>query len=90
LKGYKPRINLVKDENDDLFADSHNILNIWKNYFCQILYVHEVSDVRQVEMHTAEPLISELCPFKVDVAIEKLKGINHQILIKLEQKLSKK
>jgi hypothetical protein len=32
-KGYQPRTNLVKDENDDLLADSHNILNRWKNYF---------------------------------------------------------
>jgi hypothetical protein len=32
--GYQPtRSNLVKDENGDLFADSHNILNRWKNYF---------------------------------------------------------
>jgi hypothetical protein len=26
-RGYQPRSNLVKDENGDLFADSHNILN---------------------------------------------------------------
>jgi hypothetical protein len=25
--GYQPRNNLVKDENGDLLADSHNILN---------------------------------------------------------------
>jgi hypothetical protein len=31
-RGYQPRHNLVKDENGDLFADSHNILNRWKNY----------------------------------------------------------
>jgi hypothetical protein len=30
---YQPRNNLVKDENGDLLADSHNILNTWKNYF---------------------------------------------------------
>jgi hypothetical protein len=30
---YQPRNNLVKDENGDLLADSHNILNRWKNYF---------------------------------------------------------
>jgi hypothetical protein len=29
-----PKIkNLVKDENDDLLADFHNILNRWKYYF---------------------------------------------------------
>jgi hypothetical protein len=32
-RGYQPRNNLVKDENGDLLADSHNILNRWKNYF---------------------------------------------------------
>jgi hypothetical protein len=28
--------NLVKDENGNLLADSHNILNRWKNYFSVI------------------------------------------------------
>jgi hypothetical protein len=32
-RGYQLRNNLVKDENGDLLADSHNILNRWKNYF---------------------------------------------------------
>jgi hypothetical protein len=41
--------NLVKSENGDLLADSHNILNMWKNYFSQLLKVHRVSDVRQIE-----------------------------------------
>jgi hypothetical protein len=36
-KGYQPRSNLVKDENGDLLADSHNILNRWKNHFAQLL-----------------------------------------------------
>jgi hypothetical protein len=35
-KGYQPRTNLVKDENGDLLADSHNILNRWKNYYSKI------------------------------------------------------
>jgi hypothetical protein len=30
-RGYQPRNNLVKDENGDLLADSHNILILWKN-----------------------------------------------------------
>jgi hypothetical protein len=41
----------VKDESDDLLADSH-ILNMWKNYFSQLLNVLSVSDVRQIEIHT--------------------------------------
>jgi hypothetical protein len=32
-RGYHRRSNLVKDENGDLLADSHNILNRRKNYF---------------------------------------------------------
>jgi hypothetical protein len=31
-RGYQLRNNLVQDENGDL-ADSHNILNQWKDYF---------------------------------------------------------
>jgi hypothetical protein len=34
--GYQMRNNLVKDENGDLLAESHNILNKWKNYFSQL------------------------------------------------------
>jgi hypothetical protein len=40
----------VKDENGDLLVDSHNILNRWKNYFLQLLNVHNVIDVRQIEV----------------------------------------
>jgi hypothetical protein len=36
-KGYQPRTNFVKDENGDLLADSHSILNKWKNYYKNIL-----------------------------------------------------
>jgi hypothetical protein len=37
------------------------------------LNVHRDSDVRQIEIHTAEPLVPDLSPFEVEVAIEKLK-----------------
>jgi hypothetical protein len=47
-KGYQPRSNLVKNENGDLFADTHIILNRWKNYFSQLLNVHRISDVWQI------------------------------------------
>jgi hypothetical protein len=40
----------VKDENVDLLADSHDILNMWKTYFSQLLNVHRASDVRQIEI----------------------------------------
>jgi hypothetical protein len=59
---------------DDLVADSHSIMARWRNYFSQILNVHEVSDVRQAEIHTAEPLVPEPNVLEVELAIEKLKS----------------
>jgi hypothetical protein len=35
-KGYQPRTNLVKGERGDLLMDPHKILNVWKNYSCQL------------------------------------------------------
>jgi hypothetical protein len=61
------------DEKGDLLADSHNILNRWKNYFSQLLNVHRVSDVRQIEIHTAEPLVPDPSSIEVEIAIENLK-----------------
>jgi hypothetical protein len=55
--GYQPRNNLVKEENGGLLADSHNILNRWKNYFSLLLNVLNVNDVRHIEIHTAEVLV---------------------------------
>jgi hypothetical protein len=63
----------VKDGNCDLLADSHNILSRWKNYFSQLLNVHNVSDVRQIEVHTAEPLVPGPSHLEVEIAIAKLK-----------------
>jgi hypothetical protein len=71
--GYQPRNNLVKDENGDLLADSHNIFNRWKNYFSQLLNMHNVRDVRQIELHTAEPLIPGPSHLEVEITIAKLK-----------------
>jgi hypothetical protein len=64
----------VKDENGDLLEDSHNILNKWKNYFSQLLLrVHNVSDVRQIEVHTTEQLVPGPSRLEVEIAIAKLK-----------------
>jgi hypothetical protein len=48
-------------------------LNRWKNYFYQLVNVHGVNDVRQTEIHTAEPLVSEPRSSEAEIAIEKLK-----------------
>jgi hypothetical protein len=82
---YQLKNSLVKDENGDLLADSNNILNMWKDYFSQLLNVHNVSDVRQIEVHAAQPLVPGLSCLEVEIAIAKLKSINHQVVIKFRQ-----
>jgi hypothetical protein len=71
---YQPRSNLFNDENGDLLADSNIILNRWKSYFSQLLNVHNISDVRQIEIHTAEPLVPGSCHLEVEISIAKLKN----------------
>jgi hypothetical protein len=71
--GYQPRNNLAKDENGDLLADSHNILNRWKNHFSQLLNVHNISNIRQLEIHIAEPLVPSSSHLEVEIAVAKLK-----------------
>jgi len=73
-KGYQPRTNIVKDEKGDLVTDSHSILARWRNHFSQLFNVHTISDVRQTEIHTAEPLVPEPCAIEFEMDIEKLKG----------------
>jgi hypothetical protein len=72
-KGYQPRTNVVKDENGDRVADSHSTSARLRNHFFQLLNIHGVNDVRQTEIHTAEPLVPELNESEVEMAIEKLK-----------------
>jgi hypothetical protein len=62
----------MKDENGDLLADSRDILNRWRT--ASLLFnVHRVSDVRQIEVHTAEPLERVPSNFEFEIAIAKLK-----------------
>jgi hypothetical protein len=72
-RGYQARSNFVKDENGELLADSNTIVNTWKSYFSQLLNVHNISDARQIEIHTAEPLVSGSSHLDVEIAIAKLK-----------------
>jgi hypothetical protein len=46
---------------------------MWKNYFSQLLNVHNVSDVRQTEVDTAEPLVPGPSCLEFEIAIAKLK-----------------
>jgi hypothetical protein len=74
----------VKDENGDMLVDSHNILNRRKNYFSQLLNVHNVSDVKQIEVYMAEPLVPGPNLLEFEIAVAKLKSINLQVVIKFQ------
>jgi hypothetical protein len=52
---------------------SNTILNRWKSYFSQLLNVHGVSDVRQIQIHTAEILVPGPSHLEVEISIAKLK-----------------
>jgi hypothetical protein len=75
-KNYQLRTNIAKDENGDLFTDCNSILARWSKHFSQLLNVRGVNDVRQTEIHTAEPLVPEQSAFEVELANGKLKESN--------------
>jgi hypothetical protein len=72
--GCHHRINIIKDENGNLLADPQNVLNRWKNFFNQVLNVPAVHDVRQMDLHTAEPLVPEPSLVKEEIAIGNLRS----------------
>ena len=57
-----------------MVTNSHSILARWRNRSSQLLNVHGVNDVRQTEIHTAEPLVPEPSAYEVHLVIEKLKS----------------
>ena len=71
-KGYHHRTNILKDENGDTVTVCQSILARWRYHFSQLLNVHGVNDVRQTEIHTAEPLVPEPSAFEFEMDIEKL------------------
>jgi hypothetical protein len=65
----------------DLVADSHSILDRWRNYFSWIFNVRGDNDVRQTEIHTEEPPV----PLRSRWPLKSVKGTNYQVLIKFQQ-----
>ena len=63
---------IYKDMGIEVFC-SRTLVASWRNNFSQLLHVHGVRDVRQTEIHTAEPLVPKPSAFEVDLAIENLK-----------------
>jgi hypothetical protein len=52
---------------------SHHV-NRWKSYFSQLLNGYNVSDVRQIEIHTGEPLVPSPSHLEFEIAFAKLKN----------------
>jgi hypothetical protein len=75
----------VNDENGEWLAESHSILNRWKTYFSKLLNVHRVSEIRQIEKQTAEPLVPDLVLLRLKLLLQNSKGINCQVVIKFRQ-----
>jgi len=88
-KGYEPRVNIVKNEKGDLVADCHSILSRWRNHFSLLLNVLGVNDVRQTEIHTAEPLWPETSASEFQLAIGKLKSHKSQSIDQIPAELIK-
>jgi hypothetical protein len=65
---------IIKDESGNLLADPQSVLKRWKNFFKQVLNIHGVHDVRQLDIHTAEPLVPECSLVEVEIATGKLKS----------------
>jgi hypothetical protein len=69
---------MVMDVKGDLVTDCHRILDSYRNQFSQLLNVHWAYDVRQTEIHTAEPQVLQPSTFEFESAIDKLRS--HKIL----------
>ena len=69
-KVYQLRTKIIKDEKGNLLAGSHSTLARWRNHFSELFNVHCVNNVRQTEIHTAEPLVPEQSAFEFEMATE--------------------
>jgi hypothetical protein len=86
--GYQHGNNLLREETGDLLADSYNISNMVKNYLAQLLNVHNIGEVWQIEIHTAETLVPGPSRLEVEIAIAKLKEYKSAVSVKIPAYLS--
>ena len=88
-KGYQVRTDIAKDEKGDLVADSNITLAWGRKHFSQLLNVHGVSEIRQTEIDTAEPLVPESSTFEFNVGIGKLRKPNSLGIYQIQAELNK-
>jgi hypothetical protein len=62
----------MRDENGNLLTVPQSVLNRWKNFFNQVLNVHGVRDVRQMNIQMDEPLVPKPSLVEVEIAVAKL------------------
>jgi hypothetical protein len=89
MKGNQPRINTIKHDSGNLLKNPQNVFNRWKNFFNHVLNVRGVQDVRQIDIHMAEPLVPEPSLVKVETAVGKLKRYTHPGTYQIPAKLIK-
>ena len=72
-----------------MVTDTHRILASWRNYFSQLLNEIGVKDVKQKEIHAAEPLVPEPSVFDFRLVIEKLKRRKSPVIDQIPAELIK-
>jgi len=50
-KDYQSGTNIAEDEKNDLDPYPNSILAAWRKHFSQLFTAHEVSEIRQTELH---------------------------------------
>ena len=88
-KDYQLRTNGVKDAEGDLFTNYHSISARCRIHLSQLFNVHVVSNVRQTEIRTAEPLVNEFSAFEFGMLIENIKRHKSQITVPMPAGLIK-
>jgi hypothetical protein len=51
-------------------------MNMWNNYFSELLKVHMVSDIGQMEIHKTELSVNEPSPCVFEISPVELKSLN--------------
>jgi hypothetical protein len=64
--------NVIFKKGGDMVTDTHRIFAMYRKHFSQLLNLRGVNDVKQAEIHIAEPLVPEPSAFEVEMATEKL------------------
>jgi hypothetical protein len=64
-------------------------LNIWKKFFNHVVNVHGVHDIKNMDIHKAEPLMPEPSLVEVEIDIGKLKSFNYAVTGNIRTKLIK-